>query len=231
MLNFNGILLEQTEDTLHHNRAFLYGDGVFDTLKVVNNTILFLEDHYFRLMASMRIIRMEIPMDFTIEFFEEQILNLVKANACTDSARVRFTVYRNTGGYYLPKDNTVSYVITASKLESQAYQIADALYEVELYKDFYVSKQLLSTIKTNNKMIHITGSIFADENGYSNCLLINEDKNIVEALQGNLFMLNGKELITPTVTEGCQNGIMRKHILALARKMEDVEVVERPISG
>ena len=231
MLNFNGILLEHTEDTLHHNRAFLYGDGVFDTLKVVNNTILFLEDHYFRLMASMRIVRMEIPMNFTIEFFEEQILSLAKANACTDAARIRFTVYRNTGGYYLPKDNTVSYTITASKLENQAYQIVDAPYEVELYKDFYVSKQLLSTIKTNNKMIHITGSIFADENGYSNCLLINEDKNIVEALQGNLFMFTGKELITPPVTEGCQNGIMRKQVLALARKMKDIEVVERLISA
>ncbi|HEX8575113.1 MAG TPA: aminotransferase class IV [Flavobacterium sp.] len=230
MLNFNGILHDHTEDSLHNNRAFLYGDGVFDTLKIVNDTILFLEDHYFRLMASMRIVRMEIPMNFTIEFFEKEILNLAKANVCNDSARVRFTVYRNTGGYYLPEHNTVSYVITASKLENRAYQIADAPYEVELYKDFYVSKQLLSTIKTTNKMIHITGSIFANENGYSNCLLINENKNIVEALQGNLFMFTGKELVTPPVTEGCLNGIMRKQVLALARKIEDIEVVERPVS-
>ena len=99
-----------------------------------------------------------------------------------------------------------------------------------MYKDFYVAKQLLSTLKTTNKIINITGSIFAHENGLDNCLLINESKNVVEALQGNLFMLIGSKLITPPVSEGCLNGIMRKQILDLAKKMDNVEVVEEPIS-
>ena len=69
-----------SEDFQPQNRAFLYGDGVFETVKVINNKILFLEDHYFRLMASMRVIRMEIPMNFTMEYLEEQILVLVNKN-------------------------------------------------------------------------------------------------------------------------------------------------------
>ena len=79
-------------------------------------------------------------------------------------------------------------------------------------------------------MISITGSIYAQENDLNNCLLLNNDKNVVEALNGNLFMLLGTKLITPPTEEGCLNGIARKQIIALAKKMEGIEMVEAPIS-
>jgi branched-chain amino acid aminotransferase len=110
------------------------------------------------------------------------------------------------------------------------YSFSDAHYEVDLYKDFYIAKQLLSTIKTTNKMINITGSIFAEENDLQNCILLNNDKNVVEALNGNLFMLLGTKLITPPISEGCLNGIMRKQILQIAKKVESIEVIEEVIS-
>jgi len=230
MINFNGNVLEQEKNVLTQNRAFLYGDGVFETLKIVNGKILFLEDHYFRLMASMRVVRMEIPMNFTMEYFEEQILNLVRQKEISSSARARITVFRNNGGLYLPKTNEVSYLIHATPLENAVYVLNTASYEVDLYKDFYVTKQLLSSVKTTNKLINVTGSIFAYENGLENCILLNDTKNVVEVLQGNLFMVTGKKLITPPVSEGCLNGVMRKQILALAKKMDGIEVYEEIIS-
>jgi branched-chain amino acid aminotransferase len=230
MINFNGSLLPSDGFLSSSNRAFLYGDGVFETLKVVNQKVLFLEDHYFRLMASMRIVRMQIPNNFTLEYFEEQVISTAQATNCAASARIRFTVFRNDGGYYLPQTREVSFVIQASPLENVKYSFSDAAYEVDLYKDFFISKQLLSTIKTTNKMISITGSIYAQENDLNNCLLLNNDKNVVEALNGNLFMLMGTKLITPPTEEGCLNGIARKQIIALAKKMEGIEMVEAPIS-
>lgn len=230
MINFNGNIVAQDDNILTQNRAFLYGDGVFETLKIVNNKILFLEDHYFRLMASMRVVRMEIPMNFTMEYFEEQVLSIVNQKNISSSARARITVFRNDGGLYLPKTNEVSFLIHATALESTSYALNTGEYEVDLYKDFYVTKQLLSSIKTTNKMINVTGSIFAHENGLANCLLVNDTKNVVEALQGNLFMVVGKKMITPPISEGCLNGIMRKQILALAKKVEGIEVVEEIIS-
>jgi len=229
MINFNGNIAQ--EDTiLTQNRAFLYGDGIFETVKIINGKILFLEDHYFRLMASMRVVRMMIPMDFTMEYFEEQILNLVKEQGIAASARARITVFRNDGGLYLPKTNDISFLINATPLESTTYSINSSEYEVDLYKDFYVTKQLLSSLKTTNKMINITGSIYAHENDLANCILLNDSKNVVEALQGNIFMLIGKKLITPPVSEGALNGIMRKQILALSKKVEGIEVSEEIIS-
>jgi branched-chain amino acid aminotransferase len=230
MINFNGSLLPSDGFLSSSNRAFLFGDGVFETLKVVNQKVLFLEDHYFRLMASMRIVRMQIPNNFTLEYFEEQVISTAQAANCAASARIRFTVFRNDGGYYLPQTREVSFVIQASPLENVKYSFSDAAYEVDLYKDFFISKQLLSTIKTTNKMISITGSIYAQENDLNNCLLLNNDKNVVEALNGNLFMLLGTKLITPPTEEGCLNGIARKQIIALAKKMEGIEMVEAPIS-
>ncbi|MFE3870897.1 aminotransferase class IV [Flavobacterium sp. ZS1P70] len=230
MINFNGTIVSQDANILTQNRAFLYGDAVFETVKIINNRILFLEDHYFRLMSSMRVIRMEIPMNFTMEYFEEQILLLVKNNALSASSRARITVYRNDGGYYLPKNNSVSFLIHTTALENTSYSIEQKEYEVDLYKDFYITKQLLSSIKTTNKIINITGSIYANENGLDNCILLNDSKNVVEVLQGNIFMLLGNRLITPPVSEGCLNGVMRKQILVLAKKNDHLEVVEEAIS-
>lgn len=230
MVNFNGLLFSSQEKSWSNNRSFLYGDGVFETLKIKNCKILFLEDHYFRLMASMRIVRMEIPMNFTMEFFEAQILNTAKASNSSDSARVRITIYRNEGGYYLPETNLVSYIIQASPLQTKNYSFEVIPYEVDLYKDFYISKQLLSTIKTTNKMIHITGSIFASENQLQNCLLLNDEKNVIEALNGNLFMLLDNKLITPPIADGCLNGIIRKKIINLSKSIESITIIEASIS-
>lgn len=230
MVNYNGNIQENSAVLVESNRGFLYGDSVFETIKVLDNKVLFLEDHYFRLMASMRICRMEIPMSFTMELVEEQIVNLVLSLPKSNSFRIRFSVYRNSDGFYSPISNDVEFIVVALPLENELYKIEKETYEVELYKDFFIPKHLLSTLKTNNKMLHITGSIFAKENGYDNCLVLNEEKNVVEALQSNLFMKMGNVISTPPISDGCLNGIMRKQVIELLKKTEGVELREASIS-
>ena len=230
MINFNGNIQDTSNFAIENNRGFLFGDAIFETIKVNGTKILFLEEHYLRLMASMRICRMEIPMNFTMEFMEEEILKLIEIQSNKISNRIRFSVFRSADGFYNPTSNDVQFVITCSKLSSEKYVFLPLNYEVELFKDFHVSKHLLSTLKTNNKMINVVASVFAKENGFDNCLLINDDKNVVEAINGNLFMKMGNQLITPPTLDGCLNGIMRKQILAIANKMENIEMIEKSIS-
>ncbi len=230
MINFNGTLVTQESNILTQNRGFLYGDAVFETVKIVNSKVLYLEDHYFRLMASMRVVRMEIPMYFTMEYFEEQVLMLVYKMGISESARVRITVFRNDGGYYLPIDQTVSFLVHATALDTILYSFEEKDYEVDLFKDFYITKQLLSSIKSTNRMLNVAASIFANENGLDNCLLLNDVKNVIEAIQGNIFMVLGGRLVTPPVSEGCLNGVMRKQVLNLAKTIQGLEVVEEIIS-
>lgn len=215
---------------LQENRGFLYGDALFETLKVLDGKILFSEDHYFRLMASMRILRMKIPMDFTLEYFENQILEAVNQNNLSHSARVRFNVHRKSGGYYLPETNEIDFFITTTPLASPIYQIDEAPYEVDIYKDFLITKQLLSTIKSTNRVINVIGNIFAKENDLDNCLLLNHEKNVIEALNGNIFMLKDGILTTPPISDGCLNGIMRKQVINVAKTIENIEVKEASIS-
>ncbi|MFY7810803.1 MAG: aminotransferase class IV [Flavobacterium sp.] len=226
MINYNGNL--EIKNQIYANRGFLYGDAIFETLKLYQGKILFLEDHYLRLMAGMRILRMKIPHEFTMEFIENQCLITANANQISESARIRFTVFRKEGGKYLPNDNTVNFLIEASETPFD-YNINFNKYEIELYKDNYISQNILSNLKTNNKIINVLASIFAQENDYQNCLLINDSKNIVEATNGNLFMYLNHSLITPPLSQGCINGVLRKQILKISKNI-GIDIVEKPIS-
>jgi branched-chain amino acid aminotransferase len=230
MINYNGSIQDTSNYSIENNRGFLFGDAIFETIKVNGTKILFLEEHYLRLMASMRICRMEIPMNFTMEFMEEEILKLISLQTNKISNRIRFSVFRNAEGFYNPTSNDVQFIITCSELASDSYVFSSTTYEVELFKDFHISKHLLATLKTNNKMINVVASIFAKENGFENSLLINEDKNVVEATNGNVFMKMGNQIITPPTSDGCLNGIMRKQIIAIVNKMDTIEMIEKSIS-
>lgn len=231
MINFNEKLHDDNALLSIHNRGFNYGDALFETIKVSYGKLLFWEDHYFRLMASMRIMRMDIPMDFTMRFLENQIKQLLQANDLFEvSSRVKLMVYRHEGGYYLPKTNSVGFVITASPLEDDFYVLKKNDYEVDLFKDFYVSPSLLSTLKTNNKAINVIGSVFANDNKLQNCLLLNTNKQIVEALNGNVFMVKGHTIKTPPLTDGCLKGIMRKQLIEIIRGLTDYKFLEESVS-
>ncbi|WP_338733476.1 aminotransferase class IV [Mangrovimonas cancribranchiae] len=231
MINLNGTL-SKNEDTLsYNNRGFNYGDALFETIKVVHGKVLFLEDHYFRLMASMRILRMEIPMSFTMEFIKEAVLKTVEANQLSKrTARVKIVVFRETGGLYLPKNKAVGYVISVTSLESDFYLLDESAYEVDLFKDYYVSPDLLSTLKTNNKAINVVGSVYASENDLANCLLLNTNKSVVEALNGNLFLVKGNEIKTPPISDGCLKGVLRKQLIDIIKMLPDYTLVEESIS-
>ena len=232
MVNINGTLYQDFEANIPtNNRGLAYGDSVFETIKFNNNKPVFWETHYFRLMASMRILRMEIPMHFTPEFLENEIVNLVQSlpnNAI--SYRVKITVYRDSEGFYTPTSNNVSYIISAQELSSDLYEINKGHYEIELFKDYLISPNLLSTLKTNNKAVNVVGSIFAKENNYNNCLLLNSDKSIIEALNGNIFLIKGNTVKTPPLADGCLKGIVREKLIEIISKSPDFELSESSIS-
>ncbi len=226
MLNFNGELIPTTELNINfQNRAFKYGDAVFDTLKY-DQKIYFIEEHYFRLMSSVRILRMKIPMDFTLQFYKDEIIKTIEKNHLAGKVRIRVTIFRKEGGLYTPVTNEISYLIEVEKLNN----ISKEDYEIELYKDFPILSGLLSTIKTTNKVVNVLSSIFAEENNYDNCILINEKKNIVETNNANIFLIFGDEIVTPPLMEGCINGIVRMKIIEFFKENNEFMVTERPIS-
>ena len=147
-----------------------------------------------------------------------------------NAQRAKIVVWRNEGGKYTPATNDVSFLITSETLDAPFYTISEAAYEVELFKDHYVNSGLLSTLKSNNRIINVVGSIYAKENDYQNCLLLNEKKQVVEALNGNLFLVNGYKIKTPPLADGCLNGILRKQIISILGQMPDYILEEASVS-
>ena len=228
MINFNGKILDES-DQLSNNRGFLYGDAVFETLKIVNNKILFWEDHYFRLMSSMRIIRLDIPETYTPEFLKENIIKIHQKKSLNGNSRVRITVFRYSSGKYRPESNTSSFIISSEELKESNYILNNGDYKVDLFKDFYLDNQLISSIKSNNKIINVVASIYSNENGLENCILLNKNKMVVEFINSNIFAVNQGKIYTPKLSSGCLNGVMRKNLINILR-LNSFEVFEEDIS-
>jgi len=231
MVNYNGNIIDNLDILSIKNRGYNYGDALFETIKILNGKPLFFEDHYFRLMASMRIMRMEIPMNFTLEFLEDEIIKTLRANDFLNtSARVKINIHRNEGGLYLPKNNDISYIISCQYLEKDIYCVNEETYEVDLFKDYYVTPGLLSTLKTNNKALHVIANIYASENNLQNCLLLNTNKHVIEAINGNIFIVNNNIIKTPPLADGCLKGIMRKQVIEILQSMPEYSFEEVSIS-
>ncbi|RRO22176.1 aminotransferase class IV [Flavobacteriaceae bacterium 14752] len=232
MINLNGELFESENAQIpFNNRGFQYGDALFETIRVINSKIIFWETHYFRLMSSMRLLRMQIPMQFSPEFLEGEILNLIKANHLDNQpTKVKINVSRKAGGLYYPENRNIDYFISCQPLDNPFFTINEDFYEIELFKDHFINSGLLSTLKTNNKLVNILGSIYAKENGYDNCLLLNEKKSVVEFTNANIFLVKGNIIKTPPTSDGCLKGVVREKLIDSIEKTDKFEIQEESIS-
>ena len=213
MINYNGAIIEKADlPSADIARATMYGDAVFETLKMQEGKLFFIEDHYFRLMAGMRILRMPISMDFTPEFFIEQAERLAEEVAI-ENGRLRIQVVRVADGKYTPsEDQSTVWWMELEELESIEYIHAEKGLTVDLFKDHYIQPGLLSTIKSSNSLPYVLGGIYARENNLDAVLMVNDNKMLVEANASNVFVLKGDVLRTAPLEDGALRGVFRKNL-------------------
>lgn len=232
MVNFNGDLLPASSHFLNHqNRGLRYGDALCESIKSTGHALLFLEAHYFRLMASMRQLRMEIPMEFTLEFLQEEIdKTLVAAGLSGKPAGVRLTVFRQEGGAYLPASLEVSYVIEATPGAHAAYVLGATPFTADLFRDYYLQADGLSRLDHSNKLPQVLAGIYARDNGLDTCLLVNHRKEVAGGIGGTLFLRKGTRIKTPPLGSGCADGVLRKVLLKEQWTGNPYEMAEEAIS-
>lgn len=228
----NGEIVNQEDVAIKlSNRGLQYGDAVFETMRGYDSIVYFWEEHYFRLMASMRILRMPIPMEFTLDYLNKEIQRLLQSNDFEGKAfSVKLLVWREASGKYTPIDASVGFSITTDIMDMPYFEYKESEYEVCLFRDHYVQEGMLSNLKTSNRLVNILGGIFADENDFENALLLNDKKEVVEALNANLFLVNGYKIRTPKLESGCLNGMMRKQIIKIIGEWPDYILEEDVIS-
>ena len=230
MINYQGDIIELKALPVQDvKRATMYGDAVFETIRMRDNKLLFVEDHYFRLMASMRILRMPIPMEFTPEFFVDEANKLAEEVAVTDG-RLRLQVVRKSEGKYTPDDNNECvWWMELEELSSQDYTWTSKGLKVDLFKDHYIQPGLLSTLKSSNALPYVLAGIFAKENGFDAMLLVNDKKMLVEANAANVFVLKDNILKTAPLEDGPLRGVFRKNLIGWAKEI-GLEIKEESIN-
>lgn len=197
------------------NRAFRYGDSLFETLHTNGTQIQFFNEHIERLTLGMKQLSMEIPENFH-ETIEKNIKKLITKNKSFLGTRIRLSVFRNSGGLYTPTTNSISYLIESSKLDEPKYFLNKKGLKIGLFDSYKKTSNSLSAFKTGNSLPFILAGLHKEEMKWDDCLLINERQNLVESVSSNLFVVKDGVLFTPSVESGAVNGIMREQIIQIA---------------
>ncbi|MBL0064050.1 MAG: aminotransferase class IV family protein [Bacteroidetes bacterium] len=218
-INFNGNIVESSQPIFTSaNRAFRYGDAVFETIRLMNGEILFFEQHLQRLKRSMSLLGMQPHDDLTFHNLYLSIRHLDQVNHLKGHGRIRLEVFRNDGGLYTPQSNNVSYIIEVTPLSLHHYKLNDTGLKIELYTDIKKPVSALSNLKSSNALYYVMAGLHKRHHGYGDCLVLNTDDRVAEAISSNIFLLKGNDLITPSLDEACVAGVMRETII---RMMEE----------
>ena len=212
-------------------QAILQAANLFkESVRVEAGKIVFWEAHYFRMMASMRILRMGIPMTFTMEYLEEQVLLLLQeSDLLKKSVQIHFSFFSTDS---ISRSNPIvpsSFLIHAEACETMlGIQTSDR--SIDLYKDHWVVKGLYGTLEQSNDRLRKLASVYAFENDFEDCALLNEDKQITETTTGAIFVVKGNQIKTPPLTSGCSSSVYRQVVIDLLVKQDGLDLVEDVVS-
>lgn len=214
---YNGHLISLYEPAISFsNRAFRYGDSLFESIRYTNGKIMFLADHVKRIKLSMTTLRMNVPAEFTTGNIESLILHLLEQNNIKQDARIRLTVFRNEGGFYTPDTNDISFLIETEALETTGYQLNQKGLWVDVYAEIKKQINKISNLKTGSALLYVMAGITKTSLKLDDCLLVNDNGNIIESISANIFVVKNGTLYTSPISDGCVDGVMRKQILDIA---------------
>lgn len=217
-VNFNGkILPAQTPIFSAQNRAFNYGDGLFETMRVIKGHIPFLDYHFNRISHGLNVLQINTPKSFTRTFFKSEILRLCGKRK---KARARFSVFRSDGGLYTPQSDQLNFLITEHKLQQDTYTSLTEGLSITLYNGISLTYNTLSPLKTINALPYVLAARQKKLLEVDDVLLLNNYGRVAEASSSNIVIWDGERFKTPSIEEACVGGIVRTVLLEEARKYD-----------
>lgn len=196
------------------NRSFRYGDGLFESMVMFNNRVPLLPCHYNRLCNGMKQLKMNVPTAWSVNFFSEICAKLALTKELTN-ARIRLQVTRVDGGLYAPLSNEVDLLVEMQPIVYNHFELNPNGLHIGVYTDTRKTQHFLSALKTANALPYVMAAIYAKENHFDECVLLNEKNTIADTGKCNLFVLKNNYLLTPPITDGGVDGVMRQTIFTL----------------
>jgi len=230
-VNNNGILIPVESYAIKAgNRGHLYGDGFFESIRVINGKMINFSNHFKRLSETFKVLQMNPPTSLTEDYLKKEIRYLIEQNGITQGGKIRLSIDRKAGGTYLPRTNDIDYFIEAESLPKNSFTLNEAGYRVDIYNDIKKHINPLSNYKTKNGLIYIMAKMYAKAHQLDDVLLQNDKLGIIESSSANIFIVSNGVLYTPALDAGCLGGTMRMMIinLAIANNMKVYECIITP---
>lgn len=216
-VNNNGDVLPNEGATIAAgNRSYLYGDGIFESIRIVNGKAININNHYKRLTEGAKVLKMRLPSFYSAEFFQTRIQELIDKSGIEEGGKCKISIDRASGGTYFPETNEVTYFIEVYPYQSNLFELNSKGLEIDIYTDLKKQKNFLSNYKTKNGIMYIMAAIAAKEKHLDDLLITNDRGGILESTNSNLFLVSNGVLYTPGLDEGCLAGTMRMQVINLA---------------
>ena len=225
ILNRNLSLLSDLK-LLASNRAFLYGDGVFETIKVVSGKVFNFTAHFDRLKKSLEFL--DIDCNISSTELLSLIEKLLSKNNINNSGRVRISFYRDSNGKYLPDNNKGSFIIQSFINNLNYFELNKKGISLGFYNEQKKNSGSLSNLKSVNAVIYVLASLFAKKESFDDAIIFNEKDIPIETSNSNIFILKNNIVITPDLSQGCVEGTMRKLIIDILKN--NYKVLETKIN-
>ena len=210
--NSNGFLTEKGDKLFDtSNRSLKYGDGVFETMRLIKGKVMFWDDHYERLQRGIKYLKIE-NSGKDKEYWEKEIERVIVKNKYSE-ARIKLLVFRNSPGLYTPMGNRLGFLIEGLSYDSSNYNFDAKGIKAELFESDFKAMSPISNHKTTSALLFVLASIEKKERGVDEVVILNTAKRICEGTASNLFLRIGDDILTPSLEEGCLDGVMRKQII------------------
>ncbi|HEX5150672.1 MAG TPA: aminotransferase class IV [Parafilimonas sp.] len=200
------------------NRSFRYGDGFFETMKMIKGNIVLKDYHFERLFSSLQLLKFEKPAHFTVAYLSGRINDLVLKNKHAEHARIRLTIFRGDGGLYDAENNLPHYIIQSWQLSPGNFSFNKKGLITGIYTNARKTCDGFSAVKTNNYLAYLMAALWAKENKLDDAFVLNNYDRIADATIANIFLVKDGTIKTPALSEGCISGVMRRYLLKALQK-------------
>lgn len=210
------------------NRAFCYGDGLFETIVTADSRIDLIGAHLGRLKRGCDVLGVNFPKELTENFIRESILSLKEENNLQGNTRTKIQIWREEGGLYSPESNSVNYLIECKQSLKSFYRSINNAGISEHYKTHHSP---ISFAKTMNALNYVLAGKEMKDKGFDEIILTDGQNNLSETHIANLFWAKGNKLFTPHLSTGCIEGVMRNAVIKASQSIGiEVEETEEPAS-
>jgi len=229
-VNIDGKLLKENKVSISpNNRSFRYGDGFFETMKMIQGKIMAESYHEQRFSATLQQLQFDCPSYFNFQYLKKLIEELAYKNQHNALARIRLTIFRGNGGLYDPDNLVPHFLIQTWLLNPANNTLNNNGLVIDIYKDALKSCDRFANLKTNNYLGYAMAALWAKQQHLNDALLLNSNDQIADSTIANLFIVKNNHLYTPALTEGPVRGTTRQFLIDYCRQ-NNIPVTENALS-